>query len=196
MSRITPFGISALSKANKHVAYDDELLCNKETGEMCVHTSDKDVISYNYFTRMKMNMELVAATALFNSFYGTIYTIQPDDIDDLPSVIVNDTIATDIDIEVESKAFILGISLDVLAIQENKLCSIPLDDVYISYVATATLSDDTPVSITKSIRVQDTPTDITTFDATFKSLHISDISVTVDGADKYVAVLNNIILMI
>lgn len=195
IARITPFGISSLSKANRHIAYGNEILCDKETGEISIHTSDKDVMSYNYYARTKANLNLVSTTALYNSFYGSLYAVYIDDID-YPHALTANTIPSALTIEKNSKGFILSLSIDVLTTKENALSKLPIDDAVLSYTSTAIMEDDTTTTINKQVRVNDVSTDLVSFDKPFKSLSLSDITINVVSEDPYVIILNNIILMI
>ena len=67
MPRLTPFGMSALSRYNRDIAYNNEIMCEKNLGEMLVKSSTGDTISYNYFTRLSTSIdELTISSANFN----------------------------------------------------------------------------------------------------------------------------------
>lgn len=196
MARITPFGISALSKFNKDVAYLNEIMCNKETGEILVKSPSGDTISYNYFSRLRANIEALSTASLFYCSDGDIYAISPNDIE-LPSVI------NTVDIDINTRFNIpnangMIVTADIVAINiaENEISASIVDAVYLDYTITIGYRDGTNETITKHILVQDMISDFIVFKPEVLSVTLSNASIQVDGDTQYVKILNNMLLFI
>ena len=73
------WGVSALSKGNANVAYNEEILVDKETGEFLIKTkSTGDIISYNFLNRLDNHKHKVISTAHNMRIYGKIYLVNFD----------------------------------------------------------------------------------------------------------------------
>lgn len=74
------FGISLLSKKNYKDAYNEEVIIDKETGEVLVKIPDgSSVMSYNYNSRLKSHINEIKNDANNLSIYGDILNIELGD---------------------------------------------------------------------------------------------------------------------
>lgn len=71
------FGISLLSKKNKDKAYPEEVMIDKDTGEIVVKTSDEgDVVSFNAMARRQQAIERMKLKSNNLNVFGNIYEIE------------------------------------------------------------------------------------------------------------------------
>lgn len=83
------WGISALSKENKDIAYPEEIMVNKSTGEFVIKSKDNDkIISYEYNSRLKSHLDTVTMTAYNMGICGKIYLMDIFPNVDMPDNIV------------------------------------------------------------------------------------------------------------
>ena len=73
------FGISLLSKEKFNTAYDEEVMIDKNTGEILVKSSSGEVISYNYNSRLNSHISETKLIANNLGVYGDIVSIEFDD---------------------------------------------------------------------------------------------------------------------
>jgi len=197
MARITPFGISALSKFNRGMAYRNEIMCDKETGEFLVKTPDGDTISYNYFNRLRNCVEMLTLVTEMHCIHGDIYSIDPLNVD-LPAV-VNETI--DIDGQHTSpgaKGIIVTIDMSAIETVANTVSQNIIDGITVEYTLALGYSDNTSETINKRISAQDMISDYMKFDKPVSNISISDATITLntDISEKYIIVVNNILMFI
>jgi len=69
------FGFSLLSKSNNKIAYPEEVMVDKLTGDFAIKTPLGDTISYNYNTKLNEHMKSARQDANSLSIYGNIYNI-------------------------------------------------------------------------------------------------------------------------
>lgn len=69
------FAVSARSKKNGSTAFNEELLVDKDTGEMLVKTPLGDIISYNYFSRLRNSLNAATNVANTLDIIGKIYSV-------------------------------------------------------------------------------------------------------------------------
>lgn len=151
------FGISLLSKKNRATAYKEELMVDKDTGEVLIKTPSGDTISYNYNSRLKSQISTIKSIANNVSVYGDIISIELDNLD-APSVMEYDLnyITTALDIPyAECKKILFNIDIDAITVH-NTTGSISHDrnnmlvEMELSlYYSDGTASD--PVIISNSI---------------------------------------------
>lgn len=198
MARITPFGISALSKSNKDIAYVNEIMCNKEIGEMCVKTPDNDTISYNYFTRLRTAINTLSASSLQYSANGNMYSIKPTGINELPAALSTHTLDLGLNIEEKSKGFMMSIDAIGLITIENKLSTIDINKIEVIYTLIVTLDDGRTINVNKRVNLNDLSTDYIEFPSSATNIYISDIILTVDEtiSEDYILILNNVLFFI
>jgi hypothetical protein len=194
--RKTNFGMSALSKSNKSVAYKDEIMCNKNIGEMCVNTSDNDTMSYNYFARIYTSINTIMTSATAHSIKGDASLLIPDDME-LPAQITN-TIPTNITIDDNIKGIILYVDIYAVMPVENILTKLTIDKIIVSYNITTTNTDGSSSSYNINETVQDMVDHYIKFDKDTSSVSISDITVEVDPdiIVPTVLTLNNVVMFI
>lgn len=197
MARVTPFGISALSKFNKDIAYLNEIMCNKETGEMLVRTPDGDTISYNYFNRLKTSIDTLTLASIHYNILGDLFKIAPFDIE-LPSP-VESTIDSSIRINNPSiKGMILTVSVDGILISENNISLMTISDIYVDYTITITYMDGTTEDMNKHIQAQNMISDYIRFKDNVSSIDVSDMtfSASVNEGEQYILIVNNMLVLV
>jgi hypothetical protein len=112
-------------------------MVHKQTGELLIKTTESDIISYGYNSRLNMNLHLLTLNAFNNGIYGKIYSITPDVLDsegniiaeyDLPDVIEFDksiigecVIDNSVDSDFKFKKFMMFIDLDCLTVISGTL---------------------------------------------------------------------------
>lgn len=69
------FGISLLSKKNNDIAYKEEVMIDKLTGDIAIKTPVGDIISYNYNAKFNEHLKSVRNDANNLSVYGKIFNI-------------------------------------------------------------------------------------------------------------------------
>lgn len=195
MSRATPFGISALSKSNRNGAYINEIMCDKNIGEMLVKTAKGDTISYSYFSRLKAMENSITTTALSHCKTGYIYSIIPDDVV-LPYVIDNMTLATAHSYPGGSGVMV---TLDIMGLidNENQMSNNLIDSITANYTIIYTDMNNVTHTIHKEILVNNMIYDYIDLREPMKEISISDISLTVGtNSENYSLILNNILVFV
>ena len=74
------FGISALSKSRIADAYNEEIMVDKNTGELLIKTPEGDTVSYNHTARINNAVEQLKKHSEDNSLYGELYQLTLDDV--------------------------------------------------------------------------------------------------------------------
>ena len=74
------FGISLLSKKNHSNAYNEELMVDKDTGEVLIKSPTGHTISYNYNSRSQSQIATTKSIANNLSIYGDIISIELDNM--------------------------------------------------------------------------------------------------------------------
>lgn len=134
------WGWSALSKGRSDVAYKEEALVDKQTGEFMIKTKDiGDIISYNYLNRLNDHKQNVIKTAQDMRIFGNMYSIEfnkefpkicengkilsiQQGTDVLSGLNTNDPNFVDTDfikIPYKFNKFLLSIDLSSLVVKEN-----------------------------------------------------------------------------
>ena len=131
MARKTPFGISALSKSNHEHAYLNEVMCNKDIGEMALRTNDGDTVSYNYFSRLTTSINTLNHISTFYGIDGMIYSINPTDTS-FPMVI-SDTDTFTFECDKSAKKLIFMVDADAVVVEENQISEDIIDDLRVSF---------------------------------------------------------------
>lgn len=187
MARITPFGISALSKSNHKYAYMNEVMCNKDIGEMAVRTREGDTVSYNYFTRLTTSINLLTQVSAFYGINGMIYTLTIPDVD-LPTVISDDTVYN-FTCDKPAKKLIFAVDADAVKTEENVISHELIDNVRVSFTING---------IEINHLIQDITSVVIELPERVESFTISDFKLYVDDAEitDYTLYLNNILCLI
>lgn len=78
------FALSALSKSRKSSAVNEEILMDKETGQVLVKTPNGDVISFDYISKLRSHIDVVTGLSLEKGVTGDINLVEFENLD-LPS---------------------------------------------------------------------------------------------------------------
>lgn len=126
------YGISALSKKFKINAVPNEIMIDKETGEVQVKSPNGNIFSYNYISRLNAHIDTVKFNAYNADVYGKIYDIVIEN-KDLPMTVNKEENLLDGDLGISIsnfKAFMLSIDLDSInpsrKISHMDICEIPI----------------------------------------------------------------------
>lgn len=129
-------GLSVLSKDNVGVAYNEEVMCNKRTGEFLIKTADGDAMSFQYFSRLRNHEHKTENNARDYGFITRdgyecdIYNITVDYADGenigtmiLPDVVSLDTnfIITPVDMPALTHRMLISIDLDPIVVESGKV---------------------------------------------------------------------------
>lgn len=187
MARKTPFGISALSKKNHTHAYLNEVMCNKDIGEMVIRTQDGDTTSYNYFTRLTASINLLTHISTFHGIDGMIYSLNIPDVP-LPTVITDESVFT-FECNRSAKRIIITIDADAVIVEENQISQDIVDNLRVSF----NIGD---ISIDNLI--QNISSEVITLPETVESFTIDNFKIYVDdpNVSDYTLYLNNILCLI
>lgn len=201
MSGTNRWAISALSKVNKAFAVNEEILIDKNTGEILIRTPDGNIISYDSLARFKAHKEYLILHAENLRVTGSLGNIKSDTIEfpDIVGDAVNIIGATPLVIKASGINKIL-ISVDIDCIEILALDSLVVLDepsISIDFVFTKSSNPDKNLNITSSISQLDKSlidpnvllgiTDLSTYSAS-----ISSISVVANVANS-AKVIRNII---
>ena len=88
MSIIYRYGVSLLSRNNHIKAENEELMVDKETGQILLKRVDGKVMSYDSMARFAQSMDRITSTAAGHLIFGKIYNVLPENRD-LPSAFDN-----------------------------------------------------------------------------------------------------------
>lgn len=187
------YAISALSKKFKNKAYPNEIMIDKETGEIQIKCQDGNVISYNYLSRLNAHID----TLVFNSYnadlYGNIFEIELDSID-LPCTVQHSINLLDSPVEVTTrdfKAFIVSVDID--AINPSTLISrldtdelvVDMEIQFSTGSTTKTIRLSEPLYRLNRLRIAKTDLDKTATNPVLKSLSIKS-SPSFTGNEKFI----------
>ena len=195
MSRATPFGISALSKSNRSGAYANEIMCDKNIGEMLIETAKGDAVSYSYYSRLKTMTNSITTTALKHCKTGYIYSIIPDDMI-LPCKLDNLVLSTNHSYNGGSG---IMVTVDILGVtdNENMMSDKLIDSITASYTIIYTDKNNITHTITKNELVNNMIYDYIDLREPMKEISISDITLTVNtNSEHYSIILNNILVFV
>lgn len=78
------FALSALSKSRKNSAVNEEILMDKETGQVLVKTPSGDIISFDYISKLRSHVDVVTGLSIEKGITGDINLIEFENLD-LPS---------------------------------------------------------------------------------------------------------------
>ena len=176
-------GWSTLSKDNIEVAYDEEVLCNKRTGEFLIKTTEGDAMSYQYFSRLRGHEHRVEKYARDNGmitrkgYIADMYEVSVDKSDTetliLPDVIgLNQNyIINPVDLPTNVTRVIVSADMDPIIVNQDAVAA----DLHTGVDATVEFvcyddSDTIITTITKTVPLFnmvtnvidiDTPTPVT-----------------------------------
>ena len=166
------FVLSFLEKSKYSISFNEEMLCDEQTGEILVKTKDGDIISYDASARFKDHMESFTNTLNAYGFIGNVYNIIPNE-KILPSVFKSGENILENPVSVNINAGISRISIDYDCVKINRDGSMS-HSLNTNLTANVTFgvgssdeSSEEPImldTMTKSIPVSDIDTDI--FDIT------------------------------
>ncbi len=117
------FGISTLSKEKHTMAYEEELLGDKLTGELLFKTPLKDLVSFDYNTRLQSHIEHTELHAKTMGLFGKVYAVDNDGTYAFPALVPfnNNILDTHINIPSTSKKMVFNVDLDCLTCTEGKV---------------------------------------------------------------------------
>lgn len=74
------FVLSFLDKSEYSIAFNEEMLCDENTGEILICTKDGDIISYDSLARYNKHEQTICSNAnIYGISYGDVYNIIPDE---------------------------------------------------------------------------------------------------------------------
>lgn len=80
MSIIYRYGVSLLSRKNHIKAKPEELMIDKETGQILLKQENGKILSYDAMTRFQASFNTISATAERRMIMGKILSIVPDNL--------------------------------------------------------------------------------------------------------------------
>ena len=193
MSIIYRYGVSLLSRSSHIKAENEELMLDKETGQILLKRVDGNIMSYDATARFTQALDRITSLAANNLIFGKVYNVLPENRD-LPS-------ALDIDEEILSgnetielgpvtKLF-LQLDVDVYDNESKFGDTKSLEDIMVHIVMTHGTDD-----IEKDIRLLDLNSNPFIFqtskDLVIKSIKINDQEV--DSTSHLV--INNILALV
>lgn len=88
MAIIYRYGVSLISRSNHIDALPEELLLDKETGQILLKRSNGKIMSYDAMSRYKESVNRICNTAFLQCVYGKVYNVLLDNTD-LPLAFAN-----------------------------------------------------------------------------------------------------------
>ena len=147
------FGFSLLSKENHHIAYLEEVMIDKRSGEIVIKTPEGDNISYNFNSRVKSHIIDIKTFANNVGAYGDICIVDFDG-KTCPFIMEYDTnyITTPLDIPFKCSKLIIHSDIDPVAVDYNNLTYIRkniLVEIVLAYIySDGTISNSATVTHT------------------------------------------------
>jgi hypothetical protein len=206
---INRFGVSFLSKSRKSEAVAEEVMINKETGEILLKGADGAFLSYNKFSRDNFFIDSFTQLAYSLNLLGKLYSIVP--MTELPMKITENVnlldasaILTD---NTKIEKLLIGLDVDNLKIALSGECSIntnsPLIDMSIVLADNATLSTQYTINTSLSLEENNMniiipeypvydPGDVVDYTAYISSLKINR-SVSDSPSDNLRYIVNSIL---
>lgn len=122
------FGISALSKRNRDIAYNEEIMVEKHIGEFLIKTPESDIISYGFLSRFRSHVDRVTIMAYNLQMTGNLYALDFDGIE-LPEMFGFDenVIKVPLEISTSCKRFMFSFDIDALEYEADKLTQISVN---------------------------------------------------------------------
>lgn len=80
MSIIYRYGVSMLSRKNHIKALPEELMIDKETGQILLKQVNGNIISYDATTRFKASVDHITSTAEKHMFLGLLTAVMPENM--------------------------------------------------------------------------------------------------------------------
>lgn len=120
MSIIYRYGVSMLSRKNHIKALPEELMIDKETGQILLKQENSKIISYDAMVRFKASMNAIIATAERHMFMGKIVSIVPTNTP-LPKCITtgDQLLAAEVINLGPSKRFLMQLDTDVISTEST-----------------------------------------------------------------------------
>ena len=135
MSIMNRYATSALSKQFKEKAVCEEILIDKQTGEIQVKSADGNIVSYNAMARLGSHVAILSFNSINADNYGNIFEFEPTHID-LPARIGNMNVVDSKTPILCNKWFMVSIDTDKIKpdIILSKLSEVePIIEMIISY---------------------------------------------------------------
>lgn len=194
MSIIYRYGVSMLSRKNHSRALPEELLIDKETGQILLKQENGKIISYDSSSRFKSSVDNLILTTEKQIFLGKLYACHPS-VDPLPRCMNSgDTLLTAEPVLLGSiKKLLIQLDVDVLDTSSLFGDMKEFDKVLAEVVLTRNERDITikmPVmQLNEKVISYDTATD-----TVLKSIKI--VNETVDDNNRSQYILHNILLVV
>jgi hypothetical protein len=112
------FAISALSKSNKSVALNEEIMINKNSGEILVKSTTGFIVSYDKLARENAHINKLTDLCYDRNFLGTMCKLEFDNYD-LPEIVPETTNIVSAPVTValnKIKKILISLDLDNLKI--------------------------------------------------------------------------------
>lgn len=126
------FGISLYSKKNYSSAYNEEVMIDKNTGEILIKTQNGDIRSYDYSSKLTSNINNLKKIANNKSIYGNIVNIEFDSIAPFKMEFNKNYISTPIDIDIKCKRILFNLDIDALSMSGENTFTIDKNNVNVS----------------------------------------------------------------
>lgn len=81
MAIIYRYGVSLLSRGNHVDALPEELLVDKDTGQILLKRNDGKIMSYDSMSRYKESVNRICNTAFLQCLFGKVYNVLLDNTD-------------------------------------------------------------------------------------------------------------------
>jgi hypothetical protein len=143
------FALSALSRSNKASAVNEEILMDKETGQVLVKTPNGDIISYDSIARMKNHIDLVTKIAQDNGLKGDLHVLEFENME-LPSKISEDTnlLSSSLTLKTNNlKRFLISVDVDTIELSQSDVIG-QYEPIITLDLEFSTGGNNTPATIT------------------------------------------------
>lgn len=119
---IRRFVLSFLNKSEYTVAFNEEMICDENTGEILICTRDGDIISYDALSRYNTHEHTLCSNANIYGLSGDVYDIAPDDFE-LPCEIRRgaNILGTPVIFNRSAKAMVVSLDCDYINTVRNEL---------------------------------------------------------------------------
>lgn len=194
MSIIYRYGVSLLSRKSHVKALPEELLIDKETGQILLKQADSNIISYDAMTRFKASTNALRATAERLIFLGKMVSIVPENTPLPKCVVSGESILVQETVELGPiKKMLIQLDVDVVdktsTFGDIKEYDKVMAEITIDHGGTATTIKEPVLQLADKIITFDTAKP-----ATITSIKIINDDALDDAESQYI--LQNILLLI
>lgn len=115
MSIIYRYGVSMLSRKNHIKALPEELMIDKETGQILLKQENGKIVSYDAMTRFKASVDNITSTAEKQMFLGLLTAVMPENMPLPRCISSNQSILVEEVVELgKVKRMIIQLDVDVV----------------------------------------------------------------------------------